>query len=314
MPKSWPYFQQAIAESGPVAGWTARPRFVFQAASDALAQQNNCSLSGDYMACLRAVDAEQMMKGSVKPAERAATNVTVFAFLEWGPVIDGVEIVEHPIIMMNKGLIADKPFLLGTNLNEGTLFVSGLDHDANETEYETYALKNFGPVYGPRVLEKYPAANYPSPWWAATEVITDSFMACPARATARAVSKKNQLVFLYQFTHAIDEVKTFDKYLGVFHASELIFIYALRDGFVFLPDHIPIPIVLGPGETDLSKVFTDSWMNYGAGLQPNSIWPLYNSTSDMSIDMDLKQTVVTGLKKDVCDFWDTIDVLTNPAM
>ena len=71
-------------------------------------------------------------------------------------------------------------------------------------------------------------------------------MACPARATARAVAAKNPNTYLYQFVHEIDEVKVFDPYLGVFHAEELIFIFAFRDGLYVLPDHVPVPSKLFP--------------------------------------------------------------------
>lgn len=110
------------------------------------------------------------------------------------------------------------PILLGTNSDEGTTFIHGLDHNATEAQFDAYLTHNFGPVYAPLVRAQYPVSNYESPWWTASAIVTDSFMACPARFTARTASR----AYLYQFTHVLDELLPWDEYLGVFHAAELV--------------------------------------------------------------------------------------------
>ena len=311
MPQSWPYFSAAITESGPIAPWTARPQFIYDAVTNGLVKEFNCS-SFD---CLRSVDAVALMKArSGDESERAVTNVTAWSFLTWQPVVDGVDLVDLPLNLMKAGKLHRVPALIGSNLNEGTLFVRGMNHDANSSDLTNWMLRNFGPTYTPQVAALYPISDYLSPWWTAVQIITDSFMACPSRAFVRALTAPadSAPTYLYQFTHVIDEVKLFDKFLGVFHGSEMIFVFNLRDGIVPLPDHVPIPIVLSLEELTLAKFTSTSWVNFGTSHNPGSEWPLYNVTTDINERLDLKRTHVAHLKQKYCDFWDSINLFVNP--
>ena len=42
-------------------------------------------------------------------------------------------------------------------------------------------------------------------------------------------------------------------------------------------------------------------------------WPAYNASTDLNIQLTVGNNVVKGLKKEICDFWDTIDATTNPS-
>ena len=43
--------------------------------------------------------------------------------MDWGPVIDGVELTRSPADLAAEGKLHDVPVLLGTNRDEGTMFV-----------------------------------------------------------------------------------------------------------------------------------------------------------------------------------------------
>ena len=193
MPESWPYFSAGITESGPIAPWNARPQFVYDAVYKSLLEQTNCT----SIDCLRQLNATELMKLNSDTAERNVTDIVAYNFLSWAPVIDGKDLVEHPLKLMKAGKIHKVPMLVGTNLNEGTEFVRGMGHDGNASDLSAWILKNFGPVYAPKVAAMYPISSYKSPWWVAVQIITDSFMTCPSRAFIRAVTK-NQPGFLYQ--------------------------------------------------------------------------------------------------------------------
>ena len=108
-------------------------------------------------------------------------------------------------------------------------------------------------------------------------------------------------------------MKHFDPYLGVFHGSELLMVWNLRDGFVPLPDHIPVPIIFSPAEIKLAEFMSGSWVSFGQHRNPGLSWPVYNETSDVSEHLDTSLAHVTGLRKSICDFWDTLDLLENPS-
>jgi carboxylesterase type B len=118
MKRSWPYFQQAIIESGPAASWVARPLSVFQAVYTKYVSTFGCGqgTASQQLACLRSVDAVSIMNNvTATPIEQASTNVTSFWFVPWGPVIDGVELLDHPQRLVRKGQLKQCPTLLGTN-------------------------------------------------------------------------------------------------------------------------------------------------------------------------------------------------------
>ncbi len=126
-------------------------------------------------------------------------------------------------------------------------------------------------------------------------------------------------VYLYQFTHVWDEL-SIDRKLGVFHSSELFAVWAFKDGLYELPDHIVIPFLLSPREYGLVDNVVRYWTSFGAHGDPNvngdshSVgWPRYNASSMLSLDLDLKVSVVTALRKPQCDFWSGISLYENPS-
>eukprot|EP01090_Pellita_catalonica_P013810 TRINITY_DN3357_c0_g2_i1.p1 TRINITY_DN3357_c0_g2~~TRINITY_DN3357_c0_g2_i1.p1 ORF type:complete len:138 (-),score=19.15 TRINITY_DN3357_c0_g2_i1:104-517(-) len=131
-------------------------------------------------------------------------------------------------------------------------------------------------------------------------------MSCPARRTARWLTAAGKNVYLYFFTHVIEEVNLVDPSIGVFHGSELLFVWDVPNG---LYDWI-IPVVLTGGERKLAHHFVDYWTQFASTGDPNSssapVWPKFANASDINLNLDLEITVQTGLKRDVCDWWDTV--------
>ena len=100
-------------------------------------------------------------------------------------------------------------------------------------------------------------------------------------------------------------------FIGVAHGMELLFVFALQNGtYPFLGQNLPI--VLTPEERDLSVSIVNNWVNFITSGIPNPVWPLYEQSSDMNWNFDLKQTVDSGLKREKCDYWETINLLKNP--
>lgn len=113
-------------------------------------------------------------------------------------MVDGVELTDFPINLVQSGKINPVPLLMGTNLNEGTELTSGIGKKATESQYQKWITSELGPVFGPKVAAQYPSSQYRSPWWAATQITTDAFMACPSNVLASALAAKGVPVYLYQ--------------------------------------------------------------------------------------------------------------------
>ena len=104
----------------------------------------------------------------------------------WAPTVDGVELKIATQHQVQAGNFNRVPVMLGTNSDEGSTFV--LPCDATDQQYWAYMNETAGPDLGTLIYYRYPSSDYKSPFWAASAVMTDACMACPARRTARWLS------------------------------------------------------------------------------------------------------------------------------
>jgi len=167
----------------------------------------------------------------------------------------------------------------------------------------------WGPTVGQEILEHYPLNNYTFPWEGAVQIYGDALMSCPARRTARWLTQAGMDVYLYFYTHVYEEIQLTDPFLGVFHGSELFLVFDIADGYYGGPNLI----VMTPGERKLSLRVEKYWTNMARTGNPNSgvsnppLWPNYQNSSDLHLNINLDIEVGSGLKKDLCDFWDSIN-------
>ena len=324
MKDSFPFYNQAIVESGSIAYWTARPISVVSEVTRYFLNKTSC----DSVDCMRQIDAKTLMSmPGVNQVLNDASNITAFKAgnATWGPVVDGQILTDFPLNLLKRGEFNQNVrLMLGSNRDEGTIFM-GAPHDMSDEYFLQTLVRDFGKQVGSSIYNQYPSAQYKSPWWALEEALTDIAMACPgekrifplcffspfvfgARAMARAFSKAGAQVFLYQFNHELDELKV-DPYLGVSHAMELFFVWNLHDGCFPLSNGICFPAVLTPGEYDLALSMSKAWVDFIAGVQPG---PLYNRTTDLNWDWNIDSKVNANLKEKACDFLDTIDFIGPP--
>ena len=108
-------------------------------------------------------------------------------------------------------------------------------------------------------------------------------------------------VYLYFFVHELNWLKLdpkVGKNLGVFHGSDLIFVF--DKAFAFL----------GKEEKALANTFGEWWTSFATHGAPTSpageAWPAYNRTNDEHMNIDVGTSKpLSGLKTTVCDFWAT---------
>ena len=290
-------------ESGPFADWSAQGLDIATARTEELAARVGCNATAldaaALKACLRAVNASAI--------EAAGHDLPDSDRLcEWSPVIDGVELTAPPQKLAAAGkLKKGVPTLLGTNRDEGTEFVH-FPLNGSQADFDAYAATNV-PGYGPQVVASYPLTDYPhttyasSAWWAVSHLMGDSQMSCPARRTARWIAAAGGIPYLYFLTHKLAltdaaELKS-KKPLGVFHGTDL--------GFVF-----KVGILLTAAEKTLADSVIAYWTSFAANGAPTSpgevAWPTYTAAADQNLNIDLVPSLETGLKKDLCAFWDSV--------
>jgi para-nitrobenzyl esterase len=133
---------------------------------------------------------------------------------------------------------------------------------------------------------------------ALTDIITDGAFACESRRAARALAAEGVPVFLYEFTHALEDAKVHA--LGATHSVELWFVFGTEDGGVGLSE----------SERPLSYVVQDAWGRFartGDPAGPALAWPKYTAAGDELAVLDAAPKVARHVKSAECDFWDRFE-------
>ncbi|VDC02599.1 unnamed protein product [Peniophora sp. CBMAI 1063] len=247
-----------------------------------------CPTSPD-LDCLEAVDDDVLWNASLPLFDTLGDAIRGGDY-PFVPNIDGELIVDSPAALESAGSLLHKPFIIGTNLDEGTTFAPfGLQ---NESDFLEFLASNTNPLAAadvaaaePTVLALFPddptsyspaAANEGFPLGAqftrASAVAGDAGFLEPARFFAQsAVNASNADVYVYRFS-AQESVTNAS--LGVTHGSELPFLFdsdKYADG--------------------ISEALADAWISFVADLQPSvrldgheQHWPRYSGSTGQVVE------------------------------
>src|SRR5262249_51888789 len=211
------------------------------------------------------------------------------------PCVDGLDLPDFPQKLVDAGSVPPVPIILGTNQNEGTLFVG-----PNLPDASAYAalMDAYFPGQGAAIVSRYPGRAFGSLTSAAAEALGDAQFVCPTRRVARAFAKRGANAFLYRFAHVPTSGPVQGK--GVYHTAEVPFVFG----------NPSLGVVLDASEQRLSKAMQGYWaalaMAGSPGTEDMVSWPMYDLASEADLVLDLQLSTETSLKKEACDFWDTI--------
>lgn len=293
-PQSKGLFHRAILQSGPCDTATDETDAMTQGAT--FVEKLGCAAEPDVLACLRGKPTEEVM------AALPASTDFLGGETRWFPVLDGHVIPEAASSVFASGDFEKVPVILGSNADEGTLFLqlAGVTIP-DEATFEALA-EQLAPGKGADVVARYPSATYGSAQAAATKAIGDAAFVCPTRRAVRALSAAGVDTYLYHFTYAPPGSLFGD--LGAFHSAEVKFVFGN-------PGQL-LPKAPNEEELPMSQAMMGYWSRLGASGDPNGgdafVWPKYDAATDENIVLDLTISKQSGLKKDLCDFWDTIDI------
>jgi carboxylesterase type B len=302
---SWPFFARVAAESGPTySTWVAQSAENAEKSLASFKALVGCAgaangTANDTLACLRNVPVATVLAagrhGSGTPGGVGLIN--------WCPTADGIALKGQPRDLLIAGRVnTSHQVLLGTNKDEGSAFVHPKGVAMTEAGYAGFMEGHFGTKLGAEIVARYPSADYSSPFWAAVDAFGDVAMTCPARETARLLSAAGVDVYLYFFVHELNVLRLLGKHddLGVFHGSELFFVFDKSIGLV------------GPDEHTLAANFGRWWTTFAATGSPvaadaagQAEWPRYSAKNDtlLRIDAGSASAPYRGLKQAACDWW-----------
>jgi carboxylesterase type B len=134
--------------------------------------------------------------------------------MPWGPTIDGSShgLLRRPIVSIRRGAWNKVPLIIGTNNDEGTIFVPiiflvvpGTHFPLQEADFTPVLMHFFDQNASlvAAVERVYPNDGTLKPDARAGAILRDCFFACPSRRVARALSDQ---VTTWHFTFALNRI------------------------------------------------------------------------------------------------------------
>ncbi len=276
-------FQQAIIESGNPAGdWLWLPANLpslekAHRTSNQLIRNFNLKPQEDVFNKLRLIPAEQILK-------KANQSTKIFDKKPfWGPVTDNWLIPNSPKTLFENYEQIKIPTIIGTNANEGSIFINRLPIKTI-LGYKFFLHLFFG-KYTSKILNLYPLKNKFDLPKIFEKIITDFEFGCPARFLAD-IMVKNDKTFLYYFNHQPNT--PLGKELGVFHGAEINYVFGNFEKSTQL------------NETDrqLNELLMNYWVNFAKTGNPNSDnlihWSNYQSNTQNYLEFNHETKMKTG--------------------
>lgn len=249
MPAAESLFQAAILQSGAV-------RVQQPDRAKAVAQGMLRELGVSDPAALRTLPVEALLQA----AQRLLR--TFQSGLPFQPVLDGVTLPLNPNEALAAGAWRGLPLLIGTNHDEGNLFVSP---DATGQHLERLLEPLVGRERAASIAGQYPASRVGQ-----AELITDTVFWLPAMQLAER-QLPHAPVWMYRFDW---QVPSGQPIAGAFHALELAFVWNALDlpaAQIFLSD--------APAPQPLAEAMHRAWLAFAHHHDPNGpgllSWPRY---------------------------------------
>ncbi len=291
-------FQRAIMESGVAAATQvlrgrAGPRPSAEAAGVEIAKRlgidKPASGSPETAAALRAKSPEELLAA-------ARPRVGLFGKgQQFWPCVDGYALPEPPADRVAAGKHNDVPVILGTNADEGTLFLRQLP--VRRAIGYRFLLRRLFQQDAPRVWALFPAATDAEVRPMLTKVVTVSVFVSGARRMARLLASQQSPVWLYHFTRVSPGAKR--TRMGATHGAEVFYVFKTLRGF-------------GTDRTDaaLSQAMHAAWLRFGQTGDPNGgglpQWPAYTGENDTHLEFGDTIRTGRGLWREACDLFDEI--------
>jgi para-nitrobenzyl esterase len=278
-------FHRAISESG---GCTTvqHTRAEAAAAGTAFATDVSCAATG-ALACLRGKSAADLM-----------ASADVAAGKGFGPDVDTQFIPDQPRTLYDMGKIVKVPYLLGSNTDEGTLFLPTTT-PATDQDYMTALTALFG-ASASAVASVYLPGNFPAngalnPQTAAlARAIGDSRLVCTTFDTAVRTAHAGASVFMYNFDVPVPVA--ISATLGATHGSELTSVFGTSPTFA-----------LDASAKAVSDLMQRYWTNFAKTGNPNAgsdlNWPAFSESANVRINFALQPSIVNNFRATECAFW-----------
>jgi para-nitrobenzyl esterase len=305
-PGSRGLFHGAIGQSGGCTTAVRTPATA-EAEANVFAEAMGCADATDIAACLRAVPvANLLMEAPVDGAQDGAPGGDFYeggtARWQFAPIVDGLFLPDQPRQLFDDGEVADVPYILGSNSDEGTLFHVQQTAVENEQEYLAALERRFGETVAAQVAAEYPSSAFDSPQDALERVTGDAGLVCTTRDTAKRASAAGLEVFMYNFSRPIPIPLLQALNLRATHGAEIAYVFGSLDSLV--------PQQADEEDLVLSETMRRYWGRFASNGDPNGgddlAWPMFSSNSDVRLNFDISLSTIEDFRSDLCAFWESL--------
>lgn len=294
-------FQRAIAQSGVLweGGLGSITGQTLQDAERAGREfVESLGVSGPSVAeGMRDLTPDQLLAGT------GTAQDMLFLGLEFAPVVDGYVLPDTATRVFAATKQLDVPLLIGSNADEGELFLSGAGQMGPD-QYREYVRGLLG-EHASAVLALYPADTKEQVSKALSRMVTEMGFAATARFAAICMNYPGikSPAYLYQFTRVPTEaIRLPGVPEGAFHGLEIPYVFGKADTFG----------VQNPVDHSLSEEMMGMWARFAATGNPNKpgsdLWPTYDRSADRYLELGDTIVVKAELYKKACDLADSIRV------
>ncbi len=275
-------FNQAISQSAPARFGPARTDF-----ADALRSEFGAGGPAS-LETLRSASADELLAAQTAVLDQGAASlgVTLMSSERRGfrPAIDGLTVDSNPHEAVAESPV---PLLIGTNLNEGTLFSFFLPDEISndELESEITRIGHDAASVTAAFRAEHPDADNRK---LAIHMLGDTLFRTSSLAVADAQTATDSPVYVYLFSW---QSQGFNGMFGAMHALEIPFIWKqpLEPWTVLLGEGSPWP-------PELSDHMHRSWISFVHTGDPNHVdiphWPAYDTTRRATMEFGDTSRVV----------------------
>ncbi|KUJ11453.1 alpha/beta-hydrolase [Mollisia scopiformis] len=262
---------------------------------DAVAAEFGCTTAASQLECMRGISATEI---------KTYISDNSLSFL---PGYDGVTCADSSTIdaAIEAGTFAKVPFLIGTNSNEGTPFVTELDPSNGATVVEiVYEVTGLNisllvdaltSIYGSGIIDTVNVF--------ASQVITDLVFTCPTASLFTLAANNGYDVWRYYYNADIPNEQKFTN-AGAWHSSEIPQVWGTYSTVGATTAQIQLSSYMQGVWSGFAKNPSagPGWTRYGTsllGLELGVIGGLANPTGEV--------TVLTAVADYACVILDTLD-------
>jgi len=292
-------FHRAIMESGvpaklPLLHGSEANDSTAEAAGVAIASQagidSPAGTGAETAAKLRAISPDELLK---------AANPRIGLFgkgRRMGPAIDGYVVPRDPLAMYAAGEANNVPVMIGSNADEGTLFLQQIPI-RRPFGYRIAAQRLFG-SYADRVLDLFPVRTADDVRPAVARLVTVGAFVAPARRAARALSAHNPNVWMYHFTRVAPLLR--ERGVGATHGAEIFYVFKT------------FPAATSPESQDyaVAAAMHGAWLRFAIAGNPNPdgppAWPAFTPANDTYMEFGDRIGAGSGLFSRECDLFDAM--------